>query len=64
MTRSKPFTTIAALIFTVMAIIHVDRLVTHFRVVIGSHVIPQWVSILGVIVPAVFAVGLWLEARR
>ena len=60
----NPFTSVAALIFTVMAIIHVDRLVTHFRVVFGSHVIPQWVSILGVIVPAILAFGLWREARR
>lgn len=60
----NPFTTFAALIFAVMALIHLDRLVTHFQVIIGSHVIPQWLSFLGVLVPAIIAAGLWREARR
>lgn len=60
----KPFTIIASLIFAVMAIIHLDRVATHFQVIIGSHVIPQWLSFLGVVIPAIFAVGLWRESRR
>jgi hypothetical protein len=44
MTRSKPFTWIAAAIFALMAVVHVLRLFTHFQILIGSHSIPEWVS--------------------
>jgi len=40
MTRSKPFTWIAAALFALGAIVHIYRLFTHFQVVIGSHTIP------------------------
>lgn len=60
----RPFTTIAGLVFAVMALIHLDRLFTHFRLEVGSHEIPQWVSILGVLIPAAIAAGLFREARR
>lgn len=64
MTGNKPFTTIAALIFLVMALVHAYRLATHFQVVMGSHTIPQWASWVGLIVPAILAWGLWQESRR
>ena len=64
MTSNKPFTTIAALIFLVMALLHAYRLATHFQVVFGSHVVPQWVSWIGVLVPAILAWGLWKESKR
>ena len=37
----KPFTLIAAIIFGLMALLHVYRLVTHFQVIVGSHTIAQ-----------------------
>jgi hypothetical protein len=55
---------IAALIFLVMALIHAYRLMTHFQVVFGSHVIPMWVSWLGIIVPGILALMLFREAKR
>ena len=64
MTGTKPFTTIAALIFLLMALVHAYRLATHFQVVMGSHTIPQWVSWVGLIIPAILAWGLWQESRR
>lgn len=60
----KPFTTIAAVIFGLMALLHAYRLVTHFQVIVGSHTIPQAVSWIGVIVAAVLSYGLFKEARR
>ena len=62
-TRSKPFTWIAAAIFAVMALIHIYRLVTHFQITIGSHAIPEWVSYVGVIIPALLSWMLCREAR-
>ena len=64
MSTSRPFTLIAALIFLAMALLHAYRLTTHFQVIFGSHVIPQWVSWLGVLVPGLLAVMLFREARR
>ena len=64
MTGNKPFTTIAALIFLLIALVHAYRLATHFQVVMGSHTIPQWASWIGLIIPAILAWGLWQESRR
>lgn len=60
---SKPFTWIASAIFALVALIHLYRLYSHFQFVIGSHVIPQWVSILGVVIPAILSWMLCREAR-
>ena len=63
MTRSRPFTWIAAAIFAVMAIAHILRLFTHFQVIIGSHHIPMWISYLAIVVTAFLSWMLCREAR-
>ena len=60
----KPFTLIAAIIFGLMAVVHVYRLVTHFQVIVGSHMIAEGVSWIAVILTAVLSYGLFREARR
>jgi hypothetical protein len=60
----KPFTTIAAIIFRLMALLHAYRLATHFQVIVGSHIIAQETSWIGGIVAAVLSVGLFREAKR
>lgn len=60
----KPFTTIAAVIFGLMALLHAYRLVTHFQVIVGNHTIAQAVSWVGVIVASALSYGLFKEARR
>jgi hypothetical protein len=59
----KPFTTIAAIIFLLMACAHLYRLIRPFAVVIGGCSLPQWLSIIGVLVPAGLALMLWREAK-
>jgi hypothetical protein len=54
---------LAALIFAVVALLHLFRLWSQFTVVFGSHTIPTWVSIIGFIVPGILAVMLYREAR-
>lgn len=61
---TQPFTRIAALIFFAMALIHVYRTVTHFQLVIGSHVIPIWLSYFGAVIPAFLAILLLQESRK
>jgi len=60
---SRPITTIAALIFFCMALVHVYRLFTHFQVILGSHTIPMWWSYFGVVIPALLAILLLRESR-
>ena len=60
----KPFTTIAAVIFALMALLHVYRIATQFQVIVGSQTIAQEVSWVALIVTAVLSYGLFREARR
>ena len=59
----RPFTLIAAVIFGLMAIVHAYRLLTHFQIVAGSHTLPMWLSIVGIVVAGILAVGLYRESR-
>ena len=63
MTRSRPFTWIASAIFALLAIVHIVRLFTHFRVVIGSHEIPETASYVAILVAGVLSWMLCREAR-
>jgi hypothetical protein len=60
----KPFTTIAVVIFALIALAHLCRLVWGCEVVVSGTVIPNWVSMVGLIVSAGLAVMLWRESRR
>jgi len=67
----KPFTTAAVVIFTLVASLHLVRIVLGWHVIIGESVvavggtsIPMWVSYLGVVIPAVLAVMLWRESSQ
>ena len=63
MNRSKPFTWIAAVIFAVIAIIHIARVFTNFQMIIGSHTVPMWGSYVGIVVAAFLSWMLCREAR-
>jgi uncharacterized membrane protein len=60
---TRPFTWIASAIFALIAIAHLYRLFTHFQIILGSHSIPEWVSYVGVVIPAVLSWMLCREAR-
>jgi hypothetical protein len=64
MTMNRPFTLIAALIFALMALIHLYRIATDFQIIIGNHAIPMWVSWIAIVVTALLAVMLFRESRR
>jgi len=59
----KPFTTLAAFIFAIMALVHLYRLLRPFELVIGGWTAPLWISFVGVAVPALLAIMLWRESR-
>ncbi len=63
MTRSRPFTTVAAIIFGLMALLHLYRLFTHFQIIAGSHPIPLWASYVAIVVAGLLSWGLFRESR-
>jgi uncharacterized membrane protein len=60
----KPFTTLAIVVFALVALAHLYRLIRPFEVVAHNFVVPQWVSAVGLIVAGTLAVMLWRESRR
>lgn len=64
MSGNKPFTLIAAVIFALMALVHLYRIPTHFQIIIGSHPIPMWVSWIAIVVTGLLAMMLYRESRR
>ena len=60
----RPITLIAAIIFAVMTLAHIYRLMTHFQIVVGSHVIPESASYAAIVVTGALAIGLFRESRR
>ena len=63
MSRSRPFTLIAAVVFALMAAIHAYRLVVPFRVRFGHFFFPEWASWIGLAVAGLLSVMLFRERR-
>lgn len=59
----KPITTIASVAFALIALGHLARLFAHLDVVIAGHAMPMWISVVGSIIAAAMAIGLWREAK-
>ena len=64
MTGYRPFTLLAAIIFGLMALLHIYRIVTHFQAIVGSHAIPQGVSWIAVFITGALSIMLFREAKR
>jgi len=54
---------LAILLFILVAIAHLVRVVNGVDVTVGEWNVPQWVSVVGVIVPTAIAVLLWRERQ-
>lgn len=54
---------IAFILFVLVAIAHLVRLVLGAEVTVEGNTIPQWVSLVGSIVPALVAFQLWRESK-
>ena len=64
MTRTRPFTLLAAIIFGLMALVHLYRLLLHpFPVMLGHHEIGQTVSIVAVVIAGFLSFMLFRESR-
>jgi len=64
MTMNRPFTLLAAVIFALMALVHLYRIVTHFQIILGSHVVPMSASYVAIAITGLLAVLLFRESQR
>lgn len=61
---SRPIKTgakLAIILFTVVSIAHLLRLIYSVDVTVGGWDAPQWISLLGFVVPGLIAYMLWRE---
>jgi hypothetical protein len=59
----KTGTLLGIVVFTVVALAHLYRLLTGAEVTINGDLIPQWISVPGVLVPGLIAWVLWKESK-
>lgn len=59
----KPFITIAVVLFTLIAILHLLRLFAGWEITVVGFVIPVWWSVIGLVIAGGLALMLWREAR-
>ena len=60
----KPFTTIAAVIFALVAVVHTLRMFLGWEVTVNGLAVPMWASVAGLVIAAGLAVMLLREARK
>lgn len=61
--RMKPASLIAVLVFSLIAVAHLLRLIFQAEVLVAGATIPMWVSSVGLLVAGALAVALWREAQ-
>lgn len=59
----KPFTKIAVLIFVMICAVHIIRLLFGWEARIGGFDIPQWISVVGLLLAGLMAIMLWKENK-
>ena len=59
----KPFTVAAAVLLGIVALAHLYRLIRPFEVTVAGDAIPQWVSVVGLVVSGGISLMLWRESR-
>jgi hypothetical protein len=59
----KPARAVTILLLLIIAVGHLLRLAFGVEATVGGTAIPMWVSVVGMIVPAALAYGLYREHR-
>jgi hypothetical protein len=60
----KPFTTIAVVVFTLVAVLQLIRVVEGWDAAIAGVRVPVWASLVAAAFAALLAVMVWRENRR
>jgi hypothetical protein len=61
---SKPFTTIAVGVLSLIALLQLVRTIMRWEVVLNGAVLPVWVSGVAFVVAGALALLVWRESRR
>ncbi len=61
---SKPFTTIAAFVFALIALVQLLRFILKWEVTLNGANVPVWLSGVAFVVAGGLAVMVWWESRR
>ncbi|NNG17702.1 MAG: hypothetical protein HKM89_14600 [Gemmatimonadales bacterium] len=59
----KPALIVTVVFLSLVALLHLLRLLFGIGVTVNGVVVPMWVSLFGCLGPAALAVWLWLEQR-
>ena len=59
----KPFTTVAVVVFSLVAVLQLLRVALGWDVTVNGIFIPFWASVIACVVAATLAFMLWREAR-
>jgi len=62
--RNKPFTVIAIVVLSLIAILQLLRFILGWEVTVDGASIPVWASGIAFVVAAGLAVMVWLESRK
>ncbi len=60
----NPIVIIAAIVFTLVAVVHLHRLLFGWDVIINGMAMPMWTSVAGAAIAGILAGLLWREGRR
>jgi hypothetical protein len=61
--KKKVALIVAGIIFLLAALVHLVRLSTHFRIIIGDHTIPDATSWYGLIIGIILAIWMFVAAK-
>ena len=59
----KPFTTVAVVVFALVALLQLLRVTLGWEVSVGGVIIPYWASLIACVVAATLAFMLWRETH-
>lgn len=62
--NKKPFTAIAAVVFSVVSCLHLLRIIFQWKITFNEAVVPMWISAFGFLIPAILAVMLMKERNK
>ena len=60
----KPFTTVASILFSIVALLQLLRFASNWEVNVNGIAIPVWASGVAFVIAASLALMLWREARH
>jgi len=60
----KPFTVIAVIVFSLIAILQLTRFILGWEVSVNGVAIPVWLSAIVFVLAGGLAVMLWMETRK